>query len=451
MISSVDNAWIDAVTHPSKSKDDTAYARGEALMPEEEFQALKTRYEQFREQFRLFDQRFLVACLHLPAAQHIGVPAKTSAGVTIYESSLPIVKHAFNSKTWHELCHVENSDVSIFGPYWLGVAPLQKHNFVHFVCSELTKLGFQEMSSISMAKPFVHEALGANINESQHVLTTFERTDDSRARSLITSGLGSLASILVPFVRRSILQSDLPYFVFTQGATYDVNQEQTLKIQLLAMTDIRDIHLKNFYDPLVEESVNDLQLQPENKSIDREHEYNSHLKNSLQDKKPFRFHETSSLDDLFIEMNRLMHNLYEKFRLPYRIQNCSSDKLRSYESMRLDYELFLPSTNSYVCVGSISLIGDYLSRRLMMRHKRVKEEKSVATKDKATNLKDVPTETKFNYVQMIHVQVVDVDLLTKCFAEKQQRAFPEKNILSKWFSFVPKAPSNVVCSKCTVE
>ncbi len=116
MISSVDNAWIDAVAHPSKSKDDTAYARGEAMMSDDEFKALKTQYEQFREQFRLFDQRFLVTCLHLPAAQHIGVPAKPSQGVTIYESSLPIVKHAFNSKTWHELCHVENSDVSIFGP-----------------------------------------------------------------------------------------------------------------------------------------------------------------------------------------------------------------------------------------------------------------------------------------------------------------------------------------------
>jgi len=282
-----------------------------------------------------------------------------------------------------------------------------------------------------MTKPFIHEALGANINESRHILTTFERTDDSRSRSLISSGLGSLSSILVPFIRRTIVQSDLPYFVFTQGATYDVNQEQTLKIQLLAMTDIRDIHLKNFYDPLVEESINNLEPKPSNVSIDREHEYNFQLKNSLQDKKAFRFHQTSSLDDLFIELNRLMHNLYEKFRLPYRIRNCPSDKLRSYESMRLDYELFLPSTNSYVCVGSLSLIGDYLSRRLMIRHKRDKEEKNVLNKEKSMKSKDVPTETKFNYVQMIHVQVVDVDLLTKCFAEKQQRTFSEKNILSK--------------------
>ena len=129
------------------------------------------------------------------------------------------------------------------------------------------------------------------------------------------------------------------------------------------MTNIRDIHLKNFDDPLLDEQINDLQIKTSNISIEREHEYNLQLKNSLNDKKSYRFKETSSLDDLFIELTRLMYNLYDKLHLPFRIQNCASDKLRSYESMRLNYELFLPSINSYVCVGSISLIGDYLSRR----------------------------------------------------------------------------------------
>jgi hypothetical protein len=426
-MTSVDNAWIDSVAHQSTLTNDSLYARGEAIMNENEFNSLKNHYEQFRERFRLFDQRFIVACLHLPAAQHIAVPAKPSTGITIYESSVPIVKHAFNSKTWHELCHVEKkNDVSIFGPYWLGPASLRKHEFVRSICSELARLSFQEMSSISMAKPFIYEALGANINESRHVLTTFEGSDDPRSRSLITSGLGSLASLLVPFVRRTILQTDLPYYVFTQGATYDVNNEQTYKIQLLAMTNIRDIHLKNFDDPLLEEQINDLQPKTSNISIEREHEYNLQLKNSLTDKRFYRFKQTSSLDDLFIELTRLMYNLYAKFRLPFRIQNCSSDKLRSYESMRLDYELFLPSSNSYVCVGSISLIGDYLSRRLMIRHKKVKDEKKISIKENSSNNDELPRETKFNYVQMIHVQVVDVDMLTKCYVEKEQKGFSKK-------------------------
>ncbi len=77
MITSVDNAWIDSVAHPSKSSNDSLYARGEAMMNENEFNSLKNHYQQFRERFRLFDQRFIVACLHLPAAQHIGVPAKS--------------------------------------------------------------------------------------------------------------------------------------------------------------------------------------------------------------------------------------------------------------------------------------------------------------------------------------------------------------------------------------
>ncbi|CAF3399146.1 unnamed protein product [Rotaria socialis] len=430
MITSVDNAWIESIAHSSALPNESLYARGEAMMTDKEFHSLKLHFEQFRQKFRLFDQRFIVACLHLPAAQHIAVPAKPPEGITIYESSIPIVKHAFNSKSWHELCHVEKSDVSIFGPYWLGVAPLRKHEFVHFICTELSKLGFQEMSSISMTKPFIYEALGANINESRHILTTFESADDPRSRSLISSGLGSLASILVPFVRRTFLQTDLPYYVFTSGAKYDVKNEQTYKIQLLAMTTIRDTHLKNFADPLLDKQITDLEIQPSNVSIEREHEYNLNLKNSLTNKSPYRFKQTSSLDELFLELTRLMYNLYDKFRIPFRINNVSSGKLRSYESMRLDYELFLPSSNSYVSVGSISLIGDYLSRRLMIRHKKVKDEKNPNIKEESINGNDLPRETKYNYVQMIHVQVVDVDLLTKCFVEKEQKGF-SKEALSK--------------------
>ncbi|CAF2326197.1 unnamed protein product [Rotaria sp. Silwood2] len=427
VISSVDNAWIQSIASSSSLTNDSAYARGEAIMNDNEFNSLKQHFEQFRQKFRLFDQRFIVACLHLPAAQHIAVPAKPSDGLIIYESSIPIVKHAFNSKTWHELCHVEKSDVSKFGPYWLGKAPLHKHDLVHSICTDLTRLGFQEMSSISMAKPFVYEALGANINESRHVLTTFESADDPRSRSLITSGLGSLASLIVPFVRRTFLQTDLPYYVFTQGATYDVRHEQTYKIQLLTMTNVRDTHLKNFDDPLLYKETTDLHLNSPNASIERENEYNFNLKTSLLNKNPYRFKKTSSLDELFIELTRLMYNLYDKFRLPFRIINCSSDKLRSYESMRLDYEVFLPSSNAYVRVGSISLIGEYLSRRLMIRHKKVKDDKNVNIKEKFTPENDLPRETKFNYVQLIHVQVVDVDLLTKCYVEKEQKGFSKEN------------------------
>jgi hypothetical protein len=428
MISSVDNAWIDAVAHRSESKDDSLYARGEARMNDDDFHALRNQYEQFYERFRLFNQRFLVACLHLPAAQHIAVPAKPSTGCTVYESAIPIVKHAFNSKTWHELCHVEQSDVSIFGPYWLGAATLRKHEFVNTICSELIQLGFQEMSSTSMTKAFIHEALGANINESRDVLTTFASFNDSRSRSLITSGIGSLASILVPFIRRIFLQSDLPYVVFTQGATYDANQEQAFKIQLLAMTHIGHVHLKNVHDPLVDHTIHDLHLARSSMPIDHDNEYLSKLKERLKETMPYRFEHGTSLEDLFLELARLMHNIYEKFRLPYRIQNCSSDQLQTYESMRLNYELFLPSTNSYVCVGSLSLIGDYLSRRLMIRHKRVKDEKYTSMKDKKFDPDDLPRETNFNYVQMIHAQVVDVDMLTKCYVEKEQRRLSDNKI-----------------------
>jgi hypothetical protein len=62
----------------------------------------------------------------------------------------------------------------------------------------------------------------------------------------------------------------------------------------------------------------------------------------------------------------------------------------------------------------------------MIRHKRVREEKKIPRKEYSSNQDELPRETKFNYVQMIHVQVVDVDMLTKCYVEKEQKGFSKK-------------------------
>ena len=66
----------------------------------------------------------------------------------------------------------------------------------------------------------------------------------------------------------------------------------------------------------------------------------------------------------------------------------------------------------------------------MIRHKKVKDEKKSSNKNH-NNIDDLPRETKFNYVQMIHVQVVDIDMLTKCYVEKEQKGFFKKDFIKK--------------------
>ncbi|CAF1582154.1 unnamed protein product, partial [Didymodactylos carnosus] len=154
MVESVDEAWIDSVNiSPS------AQILKDHPLEMTEFNQLKEQYDKIREEFRLFDHRFTVACLRLPNALHISVPHNES-GIVLYESPLPVVKHAFNSKSWNELCHVlENNDASPFGTYWLGMAPLRKHELIRTICNDLNNLGFEEVHSMSVVKPFICEAL----------------------------------------------------------------------------------------------------------------------------------------------------------------------------------------------------------------------------------------------------------------------------------------------------
>jgi hypothetical protein len=60
----------------------------------------------------------------------------------------------------------------------------------------------------------------------------------------------------------------------------------------------------------------------------------------------------------------------------------------------------------------------------------VRDENKTTVKENSPDQNDLPRETKFNYVQMIHAQVVDVDMLVKCYVEKEQKGL-SKEILSR--------------------
>ena len=94
----------------------------------------------------------------------------------------------------------------------------------------------------------------------------------------------------------------------------------------------------------------------------------------------------------------MLTSFYHRLNLPLRVCLSPSYELLAYESLRLTIEVYLPSQVDYIRVGSVSLIDDYLARRLMIQH---------------------GVESK-NYVAMIHARVADVSQLAKCVLEASQ-------------------------------
>lgn len=108
--------------------------------------------------------------------------------------------------------------------------------------------------------------------------------------------------------------------------------------------------------------------------------------------------KSSSIDFIYIQLASIITSLYYRLNLPIRVRLSPSYELLAYESLRLTIEVYLPSQIDYIRVGSVSLIDDYLARRLMIKH---------------------GSDAK-NYVAMVHARVADVSQLSKCVLEASQ-------------------------------
>jgi len=108
--------------------------------------------------------------------------------------------------------------------------------------------------------------------------------------------------------------------------------------------------------------------------------------------------KSNSIDYIYTQLASIITSFYYRLNLPIRVCLSPSYELLSYESLRLTIEVYLPSQIDYVRVGSVSLIDDYLARRLMIKHN---------SGDKS-------------YVAMIHARVADVSQLSKCVLEASQ-------------------------------
>lgn len=107
---------------------------------------------------------------------------------------------------------------------------------------------------------------------------------------------------------------------------------------------------------------------------------------------------SNCIDFIFIQLAAIITSFYHRLNLPLRVCLSPSYDLLSYESLRLTIEVYLPSQIDYVRVGSVSLIDDYLARRLMIKH----------------------GSNGNNYVAMVHARVADVSQLSKCVLEASQ-------------------------------
>ncbi|XP_059049696.1 serine--tRNA synthetase-like protein Slimp [Achroia grisella] len=79
------------------------------------------------------------------------------------------------------------------------------------------------------------------------------------------------------------------------------------------------------------------------------------------------------LDTLLDDLIEILKSTYSELGYHFRLSLMPADKLHTWESLRLIFEMYSTSLQTYVEIGNISVIGDYVSKRLMFTYVENKE------------------------------------------------------------------------------
>ncbi|XP_063423591.1 serine--tRNA synthetase-like protein Slimp isoform X2 [Mytilus trossulus] len=73
-------------------------------------------------------------------------------------------------------------------------------------------------------------------------------------------------------------------------------------------------------------------------------------------------------DNLLQTEKNNLWNIYKQFNIPCRLVTISSPSLHRSEEMRVEIQFWAKSLQKYLKISSVSMVSDYISRRLMTRH-----------------------------------------------------------------------------------
>jgi len=115
--------------------------------------------------------------------------------------------------------------------------------------------------------------------------------------------------------------------------------------------------------------------------------------------------------DQFDKMLTIYRQLYENIGLDYRIAYSPVSKLENWESLRAQVELYSVSCRDYVAVASLSLSGDFISKRLRIYW---------SGKD------------KHNFLNIVNGKMVDTNVLLGCLLEQNVNEFTVPDCLKNY-------------------
>lgn len=229
---------------------------------------------------------------------------------------------------------------------------------MQFSADFLNQNNFIETSNCDFSKSIVIEGCGKNHTDSNSVfiLQSSDPSVNEDSRLHLVGG-ASLLSFAALFTKHETNLGDKPLKLFTLGRSYS---------------------------PCIENNL------PSLFSISQESCIEFFIANSNCEKELMK-----SFNDIIENITEL----YKILNLHFRIVKCNAKQLKGWESLRCSVQMYSTHLQDYLEVGHVSVVGTYISKRLLMKYQRNGAEK--------------------DFLSLVTGRVLSVPRMLACLVEEQ--------------------------------
>jgi len=307
------NDLVKVIVKSRKNKDEETQLNFEHLR--EEGKQLRKQLKQLTPKWWAIEEEAVTKALSLPNYIHSKTPSESQ----LVESHKIIPQNIEENN--HLLC--ENIKFNSPTNYFLkGSLALMELDLIRSFSQDFMEHGFKQMTGPDFVKSIIVDGCGVEFNNPKSTLALDGSSDYGDLESgngLHLVGGGSLASI-VAFLTKNVIQDPFPLRLMSIGRQYQPDEgslglfsaSQSSAIQLLTAMD-------NEPDGLYEECQ---------------------------------------------RIRTVISHRLKELNVHFRIVDVSPRHLQRWEQFRSSVQLYSPSLKDYVQVASVSIVGDFISRRL---------------------------------------------------------------------------------------
>ncbi|XP_045522683.1 serine--tRNA synthetase-like protein Slimp [Pieris brassicae] len=228
--------------------------------------------------------------------------------------------------------YIQNTHPSV---YLLGDAALFELGVKFYFSDYLKRSNYIQFSNPDFVKSLVVEGCGVDHTDptSTFILQHNDDTAFNKDKRLHLTGAGSLYSFLAYHAKNVIYSKVLPLKYFSLGRQYTPSTGKEENYSLFNLSQSSAVQIFGVA------------------------------------------RDNNELDELLHETLCMVRTLFNELDYHYRLSYVAADKIHMWESLRVSIEMYSTSLKKYIEIGHLSLIGDFMSKRLLFTYTDNKEAK----------------------------------------------------------------------------